>query len=129
MSTAKATCIAIDDDGLFLKKMEAYVHEIEWLQLIGAFTNPVKAATEIIKLEPDFLFIDIEMPHIDGYDLIDWIMPRLMSMGKIPMIVIISGKPFKIDQENKFVALSITKDGFNNPVELEEKLRPILSFG
>ena len=115
------TCIAIDDDNLFLGQLQAYIEEIDWLDLKGTYNNPVQAATAIIKDEPDILFLDIEMPHLDGYALMDWILPRLEEMETKPRIVVVSGSVEKIDHQD--VLMHIQKTTLVNPENLEKLLK------
>ncbi len=85
------TCIVIDDERLFIRKMEALIDSIEWLDLQASFTEPVKAASAIIRLKPQLIFLDLQMPHMNGYDLVDWLYPTLQMKGLQPHIVAISG--------------------------------------
>lgn len=38
------------------------------VEIIGAETDTQKAMEEVIELEPDLLFIDVEMPEMSGLD-------------------------------------------------------------
>ena len=114
----KFTCIAIDDDKLFLRKLEAYIDEIDWLELLGAYEHPIQAATAIIRSEPDLLFLDIEMPHIDGYALLDWILPRLKEFATKPKIVVVSGSIDKLNYAHDEVLLTIPKPLIHEPEDL-----------
>ncbi|MEQ9426003.1 MAG: response regulator [Cyclobacteriaceae bacterium] len=78
------TCIALDDDPLFLKTIEAYINEIPWLQLIAKFTNSVEGTVAITKEKPDLLILDYQMPYLDGLDVID-------TLEKKPKVLVISG--------------------------------------
>ncbi len=120
------TCICIDDDSLFLRKLEAYIAEIDWLDLKGTFTNPVQAATQIIKEEPDLLFLDIEMPHLDGYAMMDWIMPRLKDLKTMPKIVVISGNEAKMEHENPDVLVHILKTNILEPEHIADPIKVAL---
>lgn len=62
--------ILVDDNRTHLnalkKELELYNKDIE---VIGAYTTSKAAIPEIMHLEPDVLFLDIEMPGTSGYQL------------------------------------------------------------
>ena len=62
--------IVVDDKKEHLKKilnaLNAYHLDIE---VVGAFTNPFEAHPQIIHEQPDALFLDIQMPGKDGFEL------------------------------------------------------------
>lgn len=123
MSTKTYRVIAVDDDILQLSKIEAFIEQIEWLELIDKFTNPVKAATAIIKLKPDIILIDIEMPYLDGYQLLDWLLPKLLEMDPMPMIVVISANKARLNNyENRSILAMIYKPDLNTPEVLEKAI-------
>ena len=62
------TCIIIDDEPLARKGLKEYVTEVDFLNLIGEFDNPLKAAELISRGEVQLLFLDIQMPKITGLD-------------------------------------------------------------
>lgn len=84
------TCIAIDDDNLFLKCIETYVKSIDWLTLLGTHNNPVQGATAILTQKPDLVILDVEMPYMKGDNLMDWIQPSLMKLERPPEIIVVS---------------------------------------
>ena len=84
------TCIAIDDDVLFLKTLQAYLNKIGWINLQQTFTNPVHGAKGILQLKPDLILTDYEMPLVDGDYLIDLIKPNIERIDKRPVIILVS---------------------------------------
>ena len=68
-------CIAIDDEPLALTIIESHCSNIDSLNLLGTFTDPIKAIDFINKNDIDLLFIDIEMPKINGLDLLKTLNP------------------------------------------------------
>jgi len=120
------TCIALDDDELYLSFVTSLIADIEWLDLKGKYSNSVKAASAIIKEEPDVLFMDYEMPYVDVYGMIDWILPRLKEMKKQPKIIIISGKDNIENQENREVLKHIRKDMVRDVESFEEIIKKLL---
>ena len=61
-------CIIIDDEPLARKGLREYVSDTDFLQLVGEFENPLKAADMISRGEVQLLFLDIQMPKITGLD-------------------------------------------------------------
>ncbi len=62
------TCIVIDDEPLALELLKKYIAKIYFLELKGAFTDPFEAR-QLLESEPvDILFLDIQMPDINGIE-------------------------------------------------------------
>lgn len=61
-------CILIDDEPLARAGLEEYIADIDFLNLLGTFANPL-AATEILGTgKVQLLFLDIQMPRITGLE-------------------------------------------------------------
>ncbi len=67
----KINCIIIEDEPLAQKLIEDYISQVEFLKLSGIFTNPVEAVPFLKKENVDLIFLDIEMPKINGMDFLD----------------------------------------------------------
>jgi DNA-binding LytR/AlgR family response regulator len=79
-------CLIIDDEPIARQGLQEYVAEIEFLQLIGQAENPLRA-TEFLNQQPiDLLFLDIEMPKINGIDF-------LKTLKKPPMVIFTTAYP------------------------------------
>ena len=63
------TCIIVDDEPLAVRLLESYVGKTPDLQLTASFTDSITAVNAIKELKPDLLFLDIQMPNIDGMEL------------------------------------------------------------
>lgn len=122
----KFTCLAIDDDALFLRCLEAYTEKIEWITIEKTFNNPVQGATAIVATKPDVIFLDIEMPHIDGEYLVDWLRPNLESMERPPKIILVSSLSHPPQSLLKSVNGFINKSEVTDSQNLERHLREIL---
>jgi DNA-binding LytR/AlgR family response regulator len=72
---SKLTCYIIDDEPLAQKILEAYVSKVPFMELTGCFSSPVEASEMIAKDNPDVLFLDINMPDIDGLTFISMLNP------------------------------------------------------
>ena len=85
-------CIVIDDEPLAIEGMKMNIEKIDFLELIGTFTNALDANTFLQKNEVDLMFIDIEMPDITGKALQK--SPRLaVQLMCIIIIFLKSNKP------------------------------------
>ena len=74
----KLTCYIIDDEYLAQEKMEKYVTKVSFLELKGSFGSPLEAAAQIDEDKPDLLFLDIDMPDLDGLSFIPMLNPKPM---------------------------------------------------
>ena len=59
-------CIAIDDEALALDLLEDNISKIPFLELAGRFTNAFDALRLMQEDPVDLLFLDIQMPDING---------------------------------------------------------------
>jgi len=64
----KIDCIIVDDEPLARKGLKEYIHDVDFLNLVGEFDNAVKAADILSKETVQLLFLDIQMPKITGLD-------------------------------------------------------------
>lgn len=63
------TCIIVDDEPLAVKLLEKFVGQTPFLSLKASFTDPVAALQYLQANTVDLLFLDIEMPDMDGMEL------------------------------------------------------------
>ncbi|PIC94858.1 hypothetical protein CSV69_14585 [Sporosarcina sp. P26b] len=61
--------VLVDDEMLVLNYLEKIVGETTDIEVIGTFTDPELALIEIPRLEPDVLFLDVDMPEMNGMEL------------------------------------------------------------
>jgi DNA-binding LytR/AlgR family response regulator len=60
----------VDDDQGNLQTLKLCLADFnKSIEIIGSFTSPLKAVAEIKRLNPDVLFLDIDMPVINGLSL------------------------------------------------------------
>lgn len=73
----KFKCIIIDDEQYAVDALTNYIDQLANLQVFAAYTNPV-TALHAIKAEDeiDFIFLDIEMPALDGLELAKVLRPK-----------------------------------------------------
>ena len=62
-------CVIIDDEPLAVKLLESFVNKTPGLNLLTSFTDSVEAIAYVKETPPDLLFLDIQMPDINGMEL------------------------------------------------------------
>ena len=74
----KLTCFIIDDEPLAQEILEAYITKVSFLELKGSFFSPLEAVSSLERDKPDLLFLDINMPDLDGLSFIPMLNPKPM---------------------------------------------------
>ena len=68
-------CIAIDDEPLALQQMCAYIEKTPFLELAAGCKDGFIATEKINQLTPDLLFVDVNMPGLNGLELVRSLYP------------------------------------------------------
>ena len=63
-------CIIVDDERLARLELAALLEEIGGCKVIGQAANAKAAVPMIESLRPDLLFLDINMPIMDGWEFL-----------------------------------------------------------
>src|SRR5665213_4285653 len=66
----KIRCLIIDDKPLAVDVLSAYAAKIPFLELAGGTTNPVYGLSLIREQNIDLVFLDIQMPELNGLQFI-----------------------------------------------------------
>lgn len=74
-------CVVVDDEPLALEIIETYLNQIKGAKIISRFTDPVEAFTYLQNNPVDLLFLDLNMPVLNGMEL-------LRNLSQRPAIVI-----------------------------------------
>ncbi len=63
--------LIIDDEELGRELVKNYLRHSQEIQIIGECSNGFEGAKAINELKPDLIFLDIQMPKIDGFELLE----------------------------------------------------------
>ncbi|MDH6356567.1 LytTR family DNA-binding domain-containing protein [Parabacteroides sp. PF5-9] len=69
------TCMIIDDEPLAIALLEGYVAKIPFLRLVGSYDNPLEALEAYTAMPVNLIFLDIQMPELNGLELSKIITP------------------------------------------------------
>jgi DNA-binding LytR/AlgR family response regulator len=64
----KLKCIIIDDEPIARKVLQEFIEDIDFLELVGQAENPLKAMALLNNNTIDIIFLDINMPKLNGID-------------------------------------------------------------
>ncbi len=78
-------CLVVDDEALSRTFMEHFIAKHGGLELVGSCESAREAA-DVLKREPvDLLFLDIEMPEMNGLELV-------RSLERCPQIILVTAR-------------------------------------
>ena len=63
-------CLAIDDEPLALSQLKSYINKVAFLELVEACQNPIAAMKVLSEQQIDAIFIDINMPDLNGLSFV-----------------------------------------------------------
>ena len=71
-------CIAIDDEPLALRQLAAYIAQLLYLELVATCSNAIDAQQLLVRQPVDLIFVDINMPDLNGVDFVRSLIDRPM---------------------------------------------------
>lgn len=81
----KTRILIADDEPIVLRGMKTLLKEEKGVDLVGECTDGRMALEEIRRLRPDLVFLDIQMPELDGFEVIERI-----GIEKMPHTVFVT---------------------------------------
>jgi two-component system, LytTR family, response regulator len=67
----KTTCLIIDDEKLARDLVREYLLMIPDLELLGECSKGTEAVEQINNLKPDLIFLDVQMPGMNGFEVLE----------------------------------------------------------
>lgn len=107
-------CAIVDDSTLQRLSIVRLIEMHPSLELVGEYKNAVEAKMGLVSTEIDLIFLDIEMPILSGFDLLD-------DIQRKPQVIFVTGKTkyafkaFDYDAVD-YLKKPVAKDRFLNSV-------------
>ena len=107
--------LIVDDSAVVRKLLSDQLSKYRDIEIIGSAMDPYIARDKIVRLKPDVITLDLEMPRMDGLSFL----ARLMKYYPIPVVVLSSLTP-----KNSETALKALELG-----AIEVLCKPGVSYG
>ncbi|MGB3851927.1 MAG: LytTR family DNA-binding domain-containing protein [Tunicatimonas sp.] len=82
----KINCLVIDDEPLAREGLAGYVADLDFLHLVGQCESPLEAGTLLDTQEVDLIFLDVQMPKLNGIDF-------LKTLRHPPLVILTTAYP------------------------------------
>jgi two-component system LytT family response regulator len=76
----KIRAIIVDDEPLAREGIRTFLAEEPDVEVIGECADGADAVRAVEKRRPDLLFLDVQMPRLNGFDVLEAIAPELMPL-------------------------------------------------
>lgn len=77
--------LIVDDEPLMREGLRTFAHRDGRLTLVGEATSGAEAVALVRRLRPDLLFLDVQMPELDGLDVV-----AALGMDLPPAVVFVT---------------------------------------
>ncbi len=74
-ASAKTRVLIADDEPLARERLRSLLAREDWIDLVAECPDGTSAVAAIQKLQPDLVFLDVQMPGASGFDVIDAVGP------------------------------------------------------
>ncbi|WP_299600707.1 LytTR family DNA-binding domain-containing protein [uncultured Aquimarina sp.] len=78
-------CAVVDDSNMQRLAITQLIRKQPQLEPVGEWSNAIEAKNGLLDVHTDVLFLDIEMPVLNGFNLLDYLKDK-------PHVVIVTGK-------------------------------------
>ncbi|MGS0524208.1 LytR/AlgR family response regulator transcription factor [Zobellia nedashkovskayae] len=86
MDDLKLTCVIIEDSILHSEVLAKLIHQHPNLSLTKTYKNGIEAKNNKANEDVDLIFLTVELPFINGFDLIE-------TFKESPQIILVSSTP------------------------------------
>jgi len=71
----KTRVLIVDDEPIARRGIRRYLAEHDGIEVVGEAANGMSAVEQIHELHPDIVFLDVQMPDLDGFGVIENVEP------------------------------------------------------
>ena len=85
MTTPRTRVLIVDDEPLARERIRTLLQEEPGFEVVGEAGDGTTGAESILALQPDLVFLDVQMPGADGFDVIE-----AVGIDKMPFVVFVT---------------------------------------
>lgn len=97
----------IDDSALTRLVVRRLLHTDKRIHVVASANDGSDAVANLAQAAPDLVIVDLEMPHLDGFGVLD----ELKNYPHIPTIVLSGASQEKLNKARAYGATVIAKPG------------------
>ncbi len=110
MTEAAIRALIIDDEPIARDYLRDLLNESHDVRVVGEAANGIQAIETITRERPDLLFLDIQMPEMDGFEMLSHLDPALL-----PLIIFVTAHDTYALQAFESNALDYLLKPFDRP--------------
>lgn len=73
LPAARIRTLIVDDEPLARSNLASLLRDDQEIEIIGECSSGSEAMVEVRSRKPDLLFLDVQMPEFDGFDVLDFL--------------------------------------------------------
>jgi two-component system LytT family response regulator len=117
--------IIIDDEPDSIKLLELQLEQnCPNVEIVGSSTSSIKGLNEIERLQPDLVFLDIEMPVMNGFELLEKVLHLSFSVIFITAYNQYALKAFRFNAVDYLVKPVDTNDLIEAVAKVSNRVKP-----
>src|SRR5690348_9798346 len=82
----KTRVLIVDDEPIARRGIRRYLAQHNGIEIVGEAANGISAVGQINELHPDIVFLDVQMPDLDGFGVIE----NVASTGPTPVYIFVT---------------------------------------
>ena len=83
----KVRVLIVDDEQLALGRLSRLLTQLDNVEIVGALDSGSDALAAINRVHPDLVILDIEMPHMDGFDIVEALVRQPSGKDTSPPLI------------------------------------------
>lgn len=135
MSDRTVKVLVVDDSSFIRETLTTELGRVPFIDVVGAAADPYEATDMLMRLQPEVMTLDMEMPHMNGHEFLRQLLPQ----WPIPVIMVSACTARGSAEANNALCAGaidivykprgINEIGFNDMMqELVKKIRKVHNF-